>query len=573
MRYLANVGASTKIAVLAVASAAIALLTVQPAVASTCDPATFGANPNDSNADDGAIQQCLNLGGTVLLSSGQPGYIVANTLHIVVGGTLQNPGTVITKNGTGPNPVVVADPGLGVTASEGGILVSASVNGFQIFNVTFDGNKANRNRADCDRRGNSFFTSLSFSADDFKLVGITSTNALCGSNAAVNGNRFEVGSSTFSNGGFPFQPQDVGGQVADGLTVLKCARDPELPATTAWIHDNFLSNNTDVNMALGGGQNCTVENNYIWNDSAHGHAGINVGWFPPAFPGSGGNYAGTIIRNNTIVSGTIDFGTGQKTTIANMLSFGIAAGFEPWWYEDSEPASHGVNAFVSNAGTISNNTIQGAVINLAIEGIGMGTVSGNSLSDPRGDFFFGAACNTSHPGMSAQNYTAHFWNRDHGNLGENASIPLNYAPYWFFGGKCGVWNTAIQPQPGQPGTLPHIRWLDSGQSLYSKNGAFHLEFQGSDGNVVLYRTSTNEVQWADCRGPVTNPWRLWMQPDGNFVLYTDVGQNALWWTITAPSFAYDGTYLAVTDDGQLVEYYLDGTVLWSGPPDTGQCPF
>ena len=39
-----------------------------------CDPTSYGANPSDNAPDDWAIQQCLNQGGTTVLSVyGSPG--------------------------------------------------------------------------------------------------------------------------------------------------------------------------------------------------------------------------------------------------------------------------------------------------------------------------------------------------------------------------------------------------------------------------------------------------------------------------------------------------------------------
>ncbi len=49
-----------------------------------------------------------------------------------------------------------------------------------------------------------------------------------------------------------------------------------------------------------------------------------------------------------------------------------------------------------------------------------------------------------------------------------------------------------------------------------------------------------------------------MQDDGNFVVY-----SAESWATNTDSDNNRGAYLVVQDDGNLVLYHLDGSVLWS----------
>lgn len=56
------------------------------------------------------------------------------------------------------------------------------------------------------------------------------------------------------------------------------------------MHDNTLSDNTDVDIVIGGGTNCRVQNNTIHQNYKHAFAGIHV----TNFPGEGnGNHPGS----------------------------------------------------------------------------------------------------------------------------------------------------------------------------------------------------------------------------------------------------------------------------------------
>ncbi len=121
------------------------------------------------------------------------------------------------------------------------------------------------------------------------------------------------------------------------------------------------------------------------------------------------------------------------------MAFGLAVGFEPWWYE-----ALGTQAFTVNAGSVTGNTVSGAVVNLAIEGIGTGYVQGNVTFSPQGNAGF--SCNS-----VTADYTAHWFG--------NASIQGGWLPYWFVANKCGPWNTAL-PRVDDPGAEQDVSpWL------------------------------------------------------------------------------------------------------------------
>jgi hypothetical protein len=56
------------------------------------------------------------------------------------------------------------------------------------------------------------------------------------------------------------------------------------------------------------------------------------------------------------------------------MSFGLSIGMHPWFTDQW-----------TNGGTITANTVNGAVVNLAIDGVRNVTVSGNLLSGPQGN--------------------------------------------------------------------------------------------------------------------------------------------------------------------------------------------
>lgn len=103
--------------------------------------------------------------------------------------------------------------------------------------------------------------------------------------------------------------------------------------------------------------------------------------------------------------------------------------------------------------------------------------------------------------------------------------------------------------------------LYGGQSISSADGHFQLWMQ-TDGNVVLYQEG--RVRWATGTAGHPGAW-LAMQGDGNLVVYRGnlppSPGNALWSSGTwAPNGA--SAYLTVQTDGNAV-IYLSSSALWS----------
>jgi hypothetical protein len=311
-----------------------------------CDPAAFGAYPNDGAADDWGIQQCLNQGGTTTLVNGFPGYIIANTLNIVIPGT-----TIIGPSSTRAH--LIASSTLAAQ-----MLMAHYIDGFTLSNLRIDGNKDNRDTGLCaqfNSGDDNYGKNMRLIGNGFLLSNIISGSAVCGSGAEVQGSGFEITNSFFANNGYG---AEMGGPWADGLTVWGCFGGGS-------IHDSTFSNNTDIDLIVGGGDTCSIHNNTIFNNSVHAFGGLMVAWFPGDGNGGFGNHNNIQYYNNSISSQGLD-----------LLSFGLMVGTHPW---DLNLAKQ-----VTNAGSVFSNTVTGAVANIAVDGISAGLITDNGSTGAQG---------------------------------------------------------------------------------------------------------------------------------------------------------------------------------------------
>jgi hypothetical protein len=321
-------------------------------------------NGNDQVSDVDAIQCLLDQGGTIVLNADVTfGYYIDRTL------TLSKNGTILM--GTTANnyrALLLATPALDV--NHGPILQAAeALTNYTISNIWFYGNRFNRPSPFCadDRGANFFLRGAGAWAGAILLDNIASDAAPCGTSMNVTASNFEIRNSWFDNNG---QPEDQGGPFADGLTVWRC--------DNGYIHNNHFRDNTDIDLVVGGGPNCRVQNNDIQHFSNYGFGGIHVGWFP----GGDGNHSGSVYSGNTITAGV------------NKLAFGIVVGTHPW--NTTWP-------FTNSGDVINNPTISGAVINLAVEASFssvVGQVTGNNPTGPQGNNGLGS-CSIS------RNYTVY----------------------------------------------------------------------------------------------------------------------------------------------------------------------
>jgi hypothetical protein len=198
---------------------------------------------------------------------------------------------------------------------------------------------------------------LHLNGSGWLLDNIESDTAPCGTSTLVlpSSSSFEIRNSWFANNGWDFG----GGSCtptqcwSDGLTVLNCPN--------GYIHNNHFRDNTDVDLIVGGGQNCTVQGNTIEHILSFAYAGLMLTYFG----GGNGDFGGSTFSGNSV------------SASANKLGFGLMVGLHPWTTQYD----------VVNTGNVTGNTVSGAAINLFVEATltgAVGTVAGNSLSGAQG---------------------------------------------------------------------------------------------------------------------------------------------------------------------------------------------
>lgn len=144
-----------------------------------------------------------------------------------------------------------------------------------------------------------------------------------------------------------FSKDEAESKWADGITVLRC--------TGGWIHNNWIYENKDVGMAIFGGTSCFIQWNDIANFQRYAFAGVTL-----SDKNGNNDFGGGQIGSNWITSGY------------EKMSTGMYVGGHPTPY------------VIQNAGEILNNRIDGAVVNLWIEGIGGAYVADNWMLNAQG---------------------------------------------------------------------------------------------------------------------------------------------------------------------------------------------
>ncbi|BBX68844.1 hypothetical protein MPSYJ_23050 [Mycolicibacterium psychrotolerans] len=116
-------------------------------------------------------------------------------------------------------------------------------------------------------------------------------------------------------------------------------------------------------------------------------------------------------------------------------------------------------------------------------------------------------------------------------------------------------NELAPAPPPPPPELLQGQWLEVGKYLQSANGRFRLYMQG-DGNLVLYdEAQGHRALWASNTSGRPG-LRAVMQGDGNLVLYS--GSTGVW---SSKTNGHNGARLVVQDDGNLV-IYKGSTAVW-----------
>jgi hypothetical protein len=364
---------ATTIAILLVTAIATAPINARDGVTS-CP----GAIPSDAQPDDQPIQACLDGGGTVALPDGV--YLITSTLRI-------NRGDLVFTSESSQATLRAAESLYGPILETNGW-----INGFRILNLDFNGSKGIRAAGticDVDHRG--FGSNVVLKGSWWWFNDNTSRHALCGSALEVQGDNYQIINNAIFSNGYPQGSTASAFPYADGITLLSC--------NTGYVSGNYLEDNTDIDIVVGGGQDCAIHSNIIRHYSTYGFAGIGV----HAFQEGGGNHPGLEVAYNNIFAN------------AETLGFGINVGRHAW---SADPGAWQVG----EAGRTFTNTITGAVINLAIDGISSGEVTGNTLSGAQGSNGFGSCTYSS-------NYIAAHYG--------SANIQPGADPWWFDSETCG----------------------------------------------------------------------------------------------------------------------------------------
>lgn len=104
-------------------------------------------------------------------------------------------------------------------------------------------------------------------------------------------------------------------------------------------------------------------------------------------------------------------------------------------------------------------------------------------------------------------------------------------------------------------------YLRPGESLYSTNNKYSLEYQ-TDGNLVIYKSTGAGKQALWASNTNNKPaWRCVMQEDGNLVVYGS--QNNALWASGVYGSQYAGSKLIMQDDGNLVIYDKNDKSIWA----------
>ncbi len=303
------------------------------------------------------------------------------------------------------------------------------------------------------------------------------------------------------------------GTWADGIS-LACG--------SSLVQGNTVTDATDGAIVVFGAPGSTIQNNTIVAVSRQLLGGINMVDFDPV----GGNYTGTVVKNN-VIDGRSHF-----------IKVGIAMG----------PAVWNCSAANNHGGTVTGNTLRGLNFGYgyAVNGVTNWTVTDN-IDQARHVGAAGLGCNgiqSAPGGFQVQSAAASSLQPEFRNATLQYVLGISEPP---------ILRVPVTA-PAACGIMRADEGLHPGQSLSSCDGRFTLTLQ-NDGNLVL--TQTGKPLWAsatDGRGSVV----AIMQRDGNFVVYDSAGRPA-WATDTNPN----GSTLAVQNDGNVVVYTAGGEPLWS----------
>jgi hypothetical protein len=209
-----------------------------------------------------------------------------------------------------------------------------------------------------DQMQNTYGYNVTIAADDVRVQGVVSRDALCGTGMEVDG---KYGITIVNNRFVSNGVHDRFALWADGLTVTDAAG--------ALISDNLCVDNSDVDLIVGGCAGCRIWNNQVRHgdryESSSFAAMMLTVWAPPSVPSSTGDFTGADIAGNQI-----DCGAGKR------CAFGLNLGVDAWLA----------------TGPLFGGDVHDNVIRNARQGLNVSHTTGsmhlydNQVSDSGGDF-------------------------------------------------------------------------------------------------------------------------------------------------------------------------------------------
>ncbi|KAI0307063.1 hypothetical protein B0F90DRAFT_1684773 [Multifurca ochricompacta] len=258
-------------------------------------------------------------------------------------------------------------------------------------------------------------------------------------------------------------------QWADGISVS---------CRSTVVRNNLVNNPTDGGIVLFGSPGSLVENNTVWVVNSTLLGGINMVDVTPW----GGDYTGTVVRNNTIIGGfATDSNSATQTDGENVddviIKIGIAIGPQTWFGD-----FFGAN--ISFSGTVLDNSLTGAFgYGIAITSARNFTVQGNTLI---GNTSFigsrGPNCSTSDPTPASAAFVINSVNVTSSTIqpgfqsvqdakGLTCVLPPDGGDYWPYGGSPSPENfTPPLPTPTTTATPQSVQSSKGHSSAGAKAG-------------------------------------------------------------------------------------------------------
>lgn len=433
---------------------------------------------NSKNIDSSAIlQECINktpIGQTLSLPKGK--YTL--TKEVVIKRSIK-----LTTLGISSAPCSLSDAhecaelkASAETLTKVGFF-KVLANNVTIDHIVINGNKQNRYQSSAaamcktNANNNIYGQNTKFVGNNIVITKSVFKNALCGTSLyLISGSGFQVTNNKIDSNGV--HDQEL--LWSDGLTALEISNSN--------ISNNFFSNNTDVDLVIGGCPNCTIKSNRIIHSnsfSTSSFAGIMIQAWPNG--GTSGNYTNSDISKNYI-----NCSTNQR------CGFGLYVGSSAWYNADTY------------GGNVHDNKIVGAQQGFAVDKVRNFSIANNQVLSSQGTFqtscgpkYFSAFVIT--PGTQVNRSDDLIADNHYLSFKLDNCIPNDWKhPYY----KAGTLN------------------LSSGKNITIQSVKFNIQ---EDGNLVIYKSGSPiraSNTFADCSNSKCN---LIFQGDGNLVFYNSRG--------------------------------------------------